>query len=479
MASLDQLETALRNADAAGDAEAAKALAGEIIKMRGTAQPQSVMDKLTGTNGPRYQTWPEKALRGLVGAATDAAKLPGDVYTGKTKMELPTVSDDPTSPDFVGNAGPSGNVMNDAVIPRAMNFATMATPVNPAVRAGDRAIPGVAGAATEKVKPPVPSAQELKAAGGADIQAAKNSGLEVTASSVGDWSRKVQQELFDSGVHPTLAGNTHKILKELEDAPPGSFSTAANLQSLRETLQSVAQNFNADAAKDQLAASRAIKSLDEFIPNLNPKDILAGTAAATQKMFETGRGNYAAAFRSNDLTGKLDRAKTGILERAEGRAQAANSGRNLDNSIRSRVESLLERPKEVSGFSDKELEALNSVVAGGPVRNSSRYISGWLGGGGGIGQSSAAAIGAAAGASVGGVPGAFIGAAAPTVAGSALKSVANALAKRDLARADELVRMRSPLYKEALKAADTMPAHLGKKAAIAKLLLMDALQGKQ
>ena len=478
MASLDQLETALRNADAAGDAESAKALAGEIIKMRGTAQPQSVMDKLTGTNGPRYQTWPEKALRGLVGAATDAAKLPGDVYTGKTKMELPTVSDDPTSPDFVGNAGPYGNVMNDAVIPRAMNFATMATPVNPAVRAGDRAIPGVAGAATEKVKPKVPTAEELKAAGGADIQAAKNSGLEVTASSVGDWSRKVQSDLFEKGIHPVDAPSTFAKLKELENAPAGSFATASNLQSLRESLGNTAQNFNPGAAKDQLAAANAIKGLDEFIPNVDPKDVLAGAPAATAGLFKRGRGNYAAAMRSNDLTGALDRANTGILERAQVRAQAANSGRNLDNTIRSKVASLLEKPKEVSGFSDKELDALGGVVNGGPARNTARYIGNLLGGGGGIGQAGIGIAGVGTGAAVGGPAGAAVGA-IPAVAGVTSKAIANALAKRSLSKVDELVRTRSPLYEEALKAADSMPAHLGKKAAIAKMLLMDALQGKQ
>ena len=36
MASLEQLGTALRNADAAGDVDAARALAGEITRMRGT-----------------------------------------------------------------------------------------------------------------------------------------------------------------------------------------------------------------------------------------------------------------------------------------------------------------------------------------------------------------------------------------------------------------------------------------------------------
>lgn len=424
---------------------------------------QSAMDKLTGKGGERYQTWPERAVRGILGEAKDAALLPGRVMQ-EAQQPKTSISDSDVSAMSV---------------PATMGFATLASPVNPAVRAGDRAIPGAAGAAVEKVKPRVPTTEELAKAGGADIKAARNSGLEVAASSVGDWSRKVQQELFDSGVHPTLAGNTHKILKELEDAPPGSFSTAANLQALRENLQSVAQNFNPNAAKDQLAASRAIKGLDEFIPNLNPKDVLAGTPSATNELLKRGRGNYAAAMRSNDLTGVLDRANTGILERAEVRAQAANSGRNLDNTIRSKVASLLEKPKEISGFSDAELAALNKFVDGGAGRNTARYIGNRLGGGGGSINNVMTALGAGGGAMAGGVPGAIIGATVPEATGMAARTIANQLAKRSLNQVDELVRTRSPLYQEALRAADTMPAHLGKKAAIAKMLLMEALQGRQ
>jgi hypothetical protein len=424
---------------------------------------QSVMDKLTGKGGERYQTWPEKAVRGILGQAKDAALLPGRVVQ-EAQQPKTNISDSDVSAMSV---------------PSTMGFATLASPVNPAVRAGDRAIPGVAGATTQKVKPKVPTTGALKEAGAADIKAARNSGLEVTASSVGDWSRKVQQDLFDSGVHPTLAGNTHKILKELEDAPPGSFSTAANLQALRENLQSVAQNFNPNAAKDQLAASRAIRQLDEFIPNVNPKDVLAGTPAATSELFKRGRGNYAAAQRSNDLTGVLDRAKTGILERSEGRAQAANSGRNIDNTIRSKVEALLEKPKEVSGFSDAELAALNKVVEGGAGRNTAREISNALGGGGGMGATVPGMITAAGAASATGRPEMLMLGAIPPAIGYGSRKVANALAKRSLNQVDELVRTRSPLYQEALKAADSIPSHLGKKATIAKMLLMEALQGKQ
>jgi hypothetical protein len=393
-----------------------------LQKHLGGAQPQrSVMDKLTGADGgERYQTWPEKLVRGVASSAKSAATLPGDVMAGEA------------SPNDTG---------------RVMDLATLGTPVNPAIRAGDQLIPGAAKAMRAE-KPVVPTTEELAKTGGADIQAAKTSGLDIAAPSVADYSRKLEQELFDSGIHPVDAPNTFAKLKALQDAPSDAIFTASNLQSLRSSLQATAQNFNPAAAKDQLAASRAIKGFDQFLPSVDEASVLAGTPAATQKLFERGRGNYAAGQRSNDLTGDLDRAVTGILERSEGRAQAANSGRNLDNTIRSKAESFLEKPKEVSGLSDAEIEGFKQLRDGGTVRNTARYVGNLLGGGGGIGQSGMAAIGAGLGGAGGGIPGALLGGALPSAVGAGAKSIANKLAKRDLAKLDEMLRKRSPLYEE-------------------------------
>ena len=410
---------------------------------------RGLIDQAFGLTGERVKTWPERAVR-------DALTLPKRMI------------------DAAYSAPPGSREATEAMIPAAAETAMLMSPVNPAIRAGDKVIPGVAKALTAE-RAIVPTTEELAKAGGADIKAAKSSGLDIAAPAVADYSRKVQQGLFDSGgISPVDAPATFAKLKALEDVPPDAIFTAANLQSFRESLQATAQNFNPAAAKDQLAASRAIKAIDEFLPSLDPKSVVAGAPAETQKLFERGRGNYSAAMRSNDITGVLDRANTGILERAETRAQAANSGRNLDNTIRSKVASLLEKPKEISGLSDPELANLNSVVEGGAGRNTARYIGNLLGGGGGIGQSGMAAVGAGLGGTVGGIPGAVIGGAVPAVAGAGAKSIANALAKRSLTQADEQLRMRSPLYEE--RAANpnmSVSTPEGRAALIRALLAME------
>jgi hypothetical protein len=355
-----------------------------------------------------------------------------------------------------------------------MEAAGLTTPVNPAIRAGDKIVPGVA-RATFKEKAVVPTTKELKDSGSATIEAATNSGLDLTGQAVADYSRHIQQELFKGNIHPIRAKDTFHILKEVENAPPGSIFTAANLQALREHLGSIAQNFNPDAAKDQLAASRAIKLLDNFLPSVPQKDILAGSPAATQQLFERGRGDYAAAMRSNDITGVLDRANTGILDRSLARAQAAHSGRNIDNTIRSKITSALEKPKEVAGLTDGEVAAMQGAAEGGSVRNAARATGNLLGGGGGLGSTVLALTGAIPGAMYGGATGAVVGA-MPAVGGAVSRSVANALAKRDIKKVDELLRKRSPMYEERVKNAPMSVVTPEGRAALIRALMLEQQQ---
>lgn len=363
---------------------------------------------------------------GIVGSLKRAFTLPSEVVSGQM----------PILDSATGQANPE-------LLNRSREFAaTAGMPMNPAVRAGDLAFPGVA------KNLPAPTAQQLKEAGAAGYDAARNSGLEFHAHAVAHAAQQIQSKLEQDGIIAELAPKTFAVLSKAASPAEGATATVANMESIRRSLR----NVSGDPTETR-AASSAIKGIDEFMGAADPATIVAGTApaegaAAVGQILRDARGNYAAAQRSNDLTGTLDRANTGILERAEARAQASNSGRNIDNAIRQRVESLLEKPKDVSGFSNAELDALNGVVQGGPVRNSARSVGNLLGGGGGIAQLLGSALGGGVGAGLGGGYGAAAGAAALPAAGMLAKVLENFLARRSLNKADELVRSRSPLYGE-------------------------------
>jgi hypothetical protein len=92
-----------------------------------------------------------------------------------------------------------------------------------------------------------------------------------------------------------------------------------------------------------------------------------------------------------------------------------------------------------------------------------------------MGQALWGAGGAAAGTLAGGPIGGAIGAAAPTLAGATAKGIANILARRDLRAVDELMRKRSPLYEERVANPQTYVISPEKRAAMAKLMLLDAM----
>lgn len=52
-------------------------------------QTRGIVDKLLGTTGERYQTWPEKMVRGVAQGAISAFTLPGDVLSGKVQPGSP------------------------------------------------------------------------------------------------------------------------------------------------------------------------------------------------------------------------------------------------------------------------------------------------------------------------------------------------------------------------------------------------------
>jgi hypothetical protein len=204
-------------------------------------------------------------------------------------------------------------------------------------------------------------------------------------------------------------------------------------------------------------------------PPLNFTQEQLDALAATQR---EARANYATSFRANDISGELDRANTGIRERAGIRTAATHSGQNLDNALRQRVASFLEKPDNVAGYSQAEIAALNDFVNPGlGARNAARYSSNLLGGGGGLGSGFVGSAATGLGSYMTGNPafGMAIGLGAPAL-GYGLKQGQNALASRALNQVEEMIRMRSPLGEQMQAAMPHVP-DLRDIAALRLLLL--------
>lgn len=384
---------------------------------------------------------------GILGSIKRAVMLPGEVMKGDVQVY-----------------GPDGNVSPE-VIGRSMESAALMSPSTPGLRSGTGLIPGEATQVRRSV-PPVPSADDLYAAADDAYTAMRNSGVAYSGDAVRDFATGLKSGLDTEGFIAKVTPKTQSILDDLANPPEGAIADIQGLQAARKAFGRIAQNFN--EPEEQAAAVRAIRGLDEFIGTDNPAAVVAGTASDASTALKTGNANFAAASRSDLLTG-VERA-------ADLRAAAANSGANTGNAIRQRVASALLKPKEIAGYSPEEVAALEQIVNGTAAQNATRYVGNAFGGGGGMAQMLATAIGAGGGAAAGGGLGAALGAAAPIAIGSGSKAISNALTRKALKAAEQSVRARSPLY-EALKA--NAPMEVVRQARTEKLLRALMLTGQQ
>lgn len=385
---------------------------------------------------------------GILGSIKRAVMLPGEVMKGDVQVY-----------------GPDGNVSPE-VIGRSLETAALMSPSTPGLRSGVGLIPGEKTQVRRSV-PPVPSADDIFSAADDGYNAMRESGVDYASDAVRNVAQAMKARLEEQGFDAEIAGKTHKILDKLANPPEGSVANIKGLHSARKTFGKIAGNFN--EPEDQGAAVQAIRGLDDFISNADEAAVVAGTPAEAGTALKTANANFAAGSRSDLLTG-IERA-------ADLRAAAANSGKNTGNAIRGRVASALLKPKEIAGYSPEEIAALEQIVQGTRTQNITRDLGNLLGGGGGLGQAVVGGIGAAGGFAAGGTGGAAAaGAMVPALVGAGSKAVSNALTRKALKAADEMVRARSPLY-EAMKA--NAPLEVVRQARSEQLLRALMMAGQQ
>jgi hypothetical protein len=272
----------------------------------------------------------------------------------------------------------------------------------------------------------------------------------------------LRRNLEDDGFDFQMAPRATRVLDELSTPPdpgPGgqTYQSPQNLHIIKRRLEGIVKdNRGPNGNSDEFgAASATLQELNGFIANLghNPADIVGGTlddASRTADLFNTANANYLAGMKLNRLTGETNRATTGVGERAELQADAANSGGNYDNAVRQQVKAFLQNEKNLIGFTPEEIGALRGVVSGDLPTNTARLIGNRLGGRGWTGTATGLTAGSAA----------LLGGADPTlastialgvpVAGQAIKGLENVLSGRRLSRVEEQIAQNSPLYRERL-----------------------------
>jgi hypothetical protein len=430
----------------------------------------------------------DKYLTAQPDLSIEPAAVPQPIYRGAvlpfTRYSDDSVRFDPFGSGLVGNvvtgyrnaadmfhraaSGENIDPGDPATMGAVLNAAAIAGPVNPYIRSGDRAIPGVVGNRVDMRRAVTPTAEELSRVGGRQIEDVRNLPVRYNPESIRDLGTIMEQDLVDKGVFPEDASALYQTVRRMQaPVPEGAMFTPSNLISLR---KNIANKFGVPT-ENQAGVGVAHQRLNEFIENPPQSAILAGPAAAEElgRQYAIGRANSAAGFRGAELND--------IREAANLSRSAANSGQNFDNAIRQRVKSMALDEERTRGFTDPEVSQLKDIVYGAPGTNAMRAGGNILGGGGGLGAN-------IAGMAAGGIshlfgfgPGATMAAAstAPVIGGLLKRSAA----QRTAGALDELnqaTRQRSPLFQEQLAGQDLVPDSTPGRAAVAQALMQMQLR---
>jgi hypothetical protein len=337
------------------------------------------------------------------------------------------------APGVIGKVGEAARAVGDLANP-------VMGPVKAVGTAGDEA-------ARLGSKVNAPSADALYDAADAAYDHPAIKDLAIKPSAVKNWKDTLlaTNDVVDEDLSP----KTFNLLKRLDNSPSNSVFDGKNFQSLRRKLGQAAGSPDPTERK---AARDSIESLDDFLGGVPKADVLRGDPGKVSAALSDARGNYAAAKRNDQISGKL--------EAADLQAGSANSGMNVDNATRQRMKDILKSDKAKRGYSTDELAQMRKIVVGTPVQNITRHVSSLLGGGGGLGSLAAGGAGALAGGAAGH---AELGAVLAGSAGYGLKRLSAAMTQADVKRLQETVRSRSPLGQQ-------MQSSLGKFGKAATML---------
>lgn len=471
MPTRDELITALRNADAAGDSEAAQRFADQIHSMD-TTKARSDFEAL-----PTWQK-PLKAADDILRLASNGVtfgfrdKLAQYVGGGTPEEERAKTADAQTR---AGTAGSTAEIGASVLPMLATSGAAAGVPATGSALGDWLMAAGVAGAegagysgihAVGHDQPVIPAmgvgaATGVAAKAGADLLSAGFNKLSdmftknparLSVDELRTMKDKAYQDVADEGVEykpATVRGVLQDMDAASSTAYPGRHDeTIAARSHLKKRLgtnraRSLTEmdlnrqiiNRDVSGLPDPAQSSMGldmVKAMDDRLNAAGPGDVTtrSGDPEAGIQYLNDARKLNSRMQKSEDL---------GILSDKARRAAARSINTGEDSTIRANIDSVLNTPKKSRGYTPDELAKMNEVVSGTPEQNFMRQV-GRMAPGGGLGLTlGASGAGAAVGSALGGPVGMAIGGGIPPAVGYIAKKMSERGTKKSLNELLDLV----------------------------------------
>jgi hypothetical protein len=420
-------------------------------KSQGAQQPEQpgLLSRIGSDIGPEIKgAFNENldAIKGMYGGTAEKGVMQQTMDVGKGLLAIPGIIASPITGAARAIGGhtlataeqAAGSVINPQAVAKehyqdvyqqakgGVDQAMMAVAPRGASPVGLRQVPAKA-----------PSAIELK-------QAAKDvwndpsvKSIKIAPTEVQAVAAQIENDLLQQGFRPS-AGNAPGTFAEVQRMTPGEGVQAVNVDDLRAARRAFAETAKQRGpdftpTSDANAATQAIRKIDDFLDNVDPR-------------LREANANY----RSGKQAENLDYRTI----RADRNAAKSGSGSNMENTMRQAVDKITDR-----GLSKSEIAARDKIVLGSAGRNALRKI-GKLGVGDGLSlMLHTAAAGATGGSSI-----------PLAAAGTVARKIGEALTRSEIAALNRSIRTRSPLAKALAASPQYAKVPKGAKAIAAALL---------
>jgi hypothetical protein len=370
---------------------------------------RGLVDKLLGIGGERYQTWPERAVRGVASGVGEALESGAEL----------------TKKAMTGQYGPTGEGLNQEDPGKIVSAASLG--VTGAPEAAEIA-GGVVDAASKakQVREALPTTAENKTSAQAAYKAVADARLIASEGSVNGLVSSIRAGLDDRLITSDGAKRSFKALEQLQK----SGGDISGIIGVRQRLGEIKPS----EGEDYAAAQHIKEAIDHYIDTLPPGEIVQGDPKFTQAMLEHAR----ASWRSYAQADQVESA----MEIGRHQAAVAGTGANTQNAMRQRIRQILDSDKS-RGLSPKAREQMENIVMGTWATNTAR----WAGKYAPSGPVSAltTTMAALGGDIAGGRGMATAAAAAVAIPATIAKYLGTYLTRRQITELENIIRSESPL----------------------------------
>lgn len=200
--------------------------------------------------------------------------------------------------------------------------------------------------------PKIPTTPEIKAASQASYKASEDAGLVIRPGRIQQLSVSVKEKLADLAFDPEDQPMIARSLARLDKAGAENI-TLKGVDAIRKKIVNILKDGN---NTERMMAGKILSYIDDAMTSLTPDDVVQGNTAEAVALLKQGQGLWKVQAKSQLIDD--------LVQQAQRQAARSNSGGNLQNTLKQKLSTILDKPKLARMFTAEEKAAIEKIVRG-------------------------------------------------------------------------------------------------------------------